>query len=131
MNYALKIFSFAYIIIIMRKAKKMLRAYKYRIHPNEKQRELLEKIFGCVRFYWNKALEIKLKALENKEKIPQVLPSQLKKEYPFLKEVDSLALANSQLQLEKAVKDWLTKKANKPKFKKKKDKHSYTTNNVN
>ncbi|MFN4132682.1 MAG: RNA-guided endonuclease TnpB family protein, partial [Caldimicrobium sp.] len=109
----------------------MLRAYKYRIYPNKKQKELLEKTFGCVRFYWNKALEIKLKALENKEKIPQVLPAQLKKEYEFLKEVDSLALANAQLQLEKAIKDWLSKKTKKPKFKRKKDKQSYTTNNVN
>lgn len=108
----------------------MLRAYKYRIYPNKKQKELLEKTFGCVRFYWNKALEIKLKALENKEKIPQVLPAQLKKEYEFLKEVDSLALANAQLQLEKAIKDWLSKKTKKPKFKRKKDKQSYTTNNV-
>ena len=109
----------------------MLRAYKYRMYPNKKQKELLEKTFGCVRFYWNRALEIKLKALENKEKIPQVLPAQLKKEYEFLKEVDSLALANAQLQLEKAIKDWLSKKTKKPKFKRKKDKQSYTTNNVN
>lgn len=75
----------------------MFRAYKYRIYPNKKQKELLEKTFGCVRFYWNRALEIKLKALGNKEKIPQVLPAQLKKEYEFFKEVDSLALANAQL----------------------------------
>jgi len=53
----------------------MFRAYKYRIYPNKKQKELLEKTFGCVRFYWNRALEIKLKALGNKEKIPQVLPA--------------------------------------------------------
>ncbi|MDN5338574.1 MAG: putative transposase [Thermotogaceae bacterium] len=109
----------------------MLKAYKYRIYPTKSQMELMEKTFGCVRFYWNKALEIKLKALERKEKIPQVLPAQLKKEYEFLKEVDSLALANAQLQFEKAIKDWLSKKTEKPKFKRKKDKQSYTTNNVN
>ncbi len=109
----------------------MLKAYKYRIYPTKSQRQLIEKTFGCVRFYWNKALEIKLKALERREKIPQVLPSKLKKEYEFLREVDSLALANAQLQLEKAIKYWLSKKAEKPKFKRKKDKQTYTTNNVN
>ncbi len=109
----------------------MLKAYKYRIYPSKAQRLLLAKTFGCVRFYWNKALEIKLKALENKEKIPQVLPAALKKEHDFLKEIDSLALANAQLQLERAVSDWFSKKAGKPKLKKKRDKQSYTTNNVN
>jgi len=33
-------------------------------------------------------------------------PAQYKKEYPFLKEVDSLALANAQLNLEKAYKNF-------------------------
>lgn len=74
---------------------------------------MIEKTFGCVRFYWNMALELKPKALENKEKIPQVLPAHLKKDYPFLKEVDSLALANAQLQLEKAIKNWLKDKTHK------------------
>ncbi len=109
----------------------MLKAYKYCIYPNKAQRLLLAKTFGCIRFYWNKTLEIKLKALENKEKIPQVLPAALKKEHDFLKEIDSLALANAQLQLERAVSDWFRKKAGKPKFKRKRDKQSYTTSNVN
>lgn len=111
--------------------EKMLRAYRYRIYPTGNQRQLIEKTFGCVRLYWNKALEMKLKALERGEKIPQVLPAELKKEYEFLREVDSLALANAQLQLEKAIRDWLSKQTEKPKFKRKKDKQSYTTNNVN
>jgi len=33
-------------------------------------------------------------------------PAQYKKEYPFLKEVDSLALSNAQLNLEKAYKNF-------------------------
>lgn len=114
-------------------------AYKYRIYPSEKQKELFEKIFGCVRFYWNKALEIKLKVFEeNKGKpkeerkhIPQVLPSKLKKEYTFLKEIDSLALANAQLNLEKAFDRFFKGKAEKLRFTRKKSRQSYTTNNVN
>ncbi|MEZ0360991.1 MAG: helix-turn-helix domain-containing protein, partial [Hydrogenobacter sp.] len=46
----------------------MLKAYKYRIYPTKSQRQIIEKAFGCVRFYWNNALEIKLKALERGEK---------------------------------------------------------------
>ncbi|MEM5801025.1 MAG: helix-turn-helix domain-containing protein [Candidatus Aenigmatarchaeota archaeon] len=81
----------------------MLKAYKHRIYPNKKQKELMEKTFGCVRFYWNKALEIKLsifkenigKPKEERKSIPQVLPVCLKKDYSFFREVDSLALANA------------------------------------
>ncbi len=117
----------------------MLKAYKYRIYPNKEQREVLEKTFGCVRFYWNKALEIKLsvfkenagKPKEERKPIPQVLPASLKEEYPFLKEVDSLALANAQLNLEKAFREFLKRKRGIPKFKRKKSRQSYTTNNVN
>ena len=59
-------------------------------------------------------------------------PAQYKKEYPFLKEVDSLALANVQLNLEQAYKNFFRDKSTGfPKFKKKKGKQSYTTNNQN
>lgn len=40
----------------------MFKAYKYRLYPNAKQRELLEKHFGCVRFIYNKGLELKSEA---------------------------------------------------------------------
>jgi len=56
-------------------------------------------------------------------------PAQYKKEYPFLKEVDSLALANTQLNLEKAYKNFFRdKKIGFQTFKKKKGYQSYTTN---
>ncbi|MEM3829234.1 MAG: helix-turn-helix domain-containing protein [Conexivisphaerales archaeon] len=95
----------------------MPKAYKYRIYPNSKQRELFEKTFGCVKFYWNKALEIRLSVFrENigkpkgeRKSIPQVLSFSVKREYPFLREVDSLALANAQLNLEKTFKLFLSK----------------------
>jgi putative transposase len=57
-------------------------------------------------------------------------PAKYKKEYSFLKEVDSLALSNAQLNLEKAYKNFFRdKKIGFPKFKKKKGYQSYTTNN--
>ena len=58
-------------------------------------------------------------------------PAQYKKEYPWLKEVDSLALSNAQTNLNKAYKNFFRDKSvGFPKFKSKKtNRHSYTTNN--
>jgi putative transposase len=36
----------------------MFKSYKYRIYPNVKQTVLLAKTFGCVRYFWNKQVEI-------------------------------------------------------------------------
>jgi putative transposase len=104
----------------------MKKAYKYRIYPNKEQQEYFAKNFGCCRFVWNKMLAEKLSAYEKGEPIPRITPTKYK-------EVDSLALANVQLQLEKAFRNHLKnpKHFGVPKFKRKKDKQSYTTNNVN
>ncbi|MCF6095719.1 transposase [Thermovorax subterraneus] len=109
----------------------MLKAYKYRIYPDKAQKEFFEKTFGCCRFVWNKMLEEKLEALRQGKKVPRITPARYKKEYPFLKEVDSLALANVQLQQEKAFRDCFKNPRHFriPTFKRKKDKQSYTTNN--
>jgi len=87
---------------------KQNKAFKFRLYPNKEQKELLEKTFGCVRFVYNQMLAERKAIYETfqddqealrKQKFPT--PAQYKKEYPFLKEVDSLALANAQLNLEK------------------------------
>jgi putative transposase len=87
----------------------MKKAYKYRIYPTKEQQEYFAKTFGCCRFVWNKMLAEKLSAYEKGEPIPRITPAKYKEEFPFLKEVDSLALANVQLQLEKAFKKPLQK----------------------
>lgn len=62
--------------------------------------------------------------------IPVPTPASYKKEYPFLKEADSLALANVQLNLNKAFKSFFNGISGFPKFKAKYDSvQSYTTNN--
>ena len=38
----------------------MNKAYKFRIYPNEEQRILIAKTFGCVRFIYNKMLSDKI-----------------------------------------------------------------------
>ena len=68
---------------------------------------------------------------EEHQKMLQTTPAQYKDEYPYLREVDSLALANVQMQLQQAFKNALSnKKFGYPKFKSKKRcrKASYTTN---
>lgn len=114
----------------------MLKAYKYRIYPNQEQRIYLAKTFGCVRFIYNKMLADRIKSYEeNKDldikNIKYPTPAQYKKEFPWLKEVDSLALANAQMNLDKAYKNFFRDKSvGFPKFKSKKNNyHSFTTNN--
>ncbi|NFV00694.1 IS200/IS605 family element transposase accessory protein TnpB [Clostridium botulinum] len=114
----------------------MLKAYKYRIYPNKEQKLYFAKTFGCTRFIYNKMLTDRIKSYkENKDldikqsKYPT--PAQYKKEFEWLKEIDSLALANAQLNLDKAYKNFFRDKSiGFPKFKSKKSNyHSYTTNN--
>lgn len=114
----------------------MLKAYKYRIYPNEEQKSYLAKTFGCTRFIYNQMLADRIKSYEeNKDldikQIKYPTPAQYKKEFPWLKEVDSLALANAQLNLDKAYKNFFRDKSiGFAKFKSKKNNyHRYTTNN--
>ncbi len=65
------------------------------------------------------------------KKVKHPTPAKYKKEYEWLKEVDSLALANAQLNLDKAYKAFFKGNAKFPKFKSKRHKQSYTTNVVN
>ena len=117
---------------------KQNKAFKFRLYPNKEQQELLAKTFGCVRFVYNKMLaerkEIYEKFKDDKEKLKEQkfpTPAKYKDEFPFLKEVDSLALANAQIHLQNAYKNFFEGRAAFPKFKSKKHKQSYTTNMVN
>jgi putative transposase len=110
----------------------MLRAYKFRLYPNKEQQEYFAKCFGCARFIYNKMLEDKINYYKETGQMLHNTPAQYKKEYPFLREVDSLALANAQLNLEKAYKNFFRDNSiGFPKFKKKKRYQTYTTNNQN
>ena len=109
----------------------MLKSYKFRLYPNKKQQEYFAKCFGCTRFIYNHMLADKIEYYEQTKKMLNNTPAQYKKEYPWLKEVDSLALANAQINLNKAYRNFFRDKSvGFPKFKSKKtNKHSYTTNN--
>jgi len=109
----------------------LLRAYKYRLYPNREQREYFAKCFGCSRFIYNKMLSDKINYYKETGEMLKNTPSQYKKEYEWLREVDSLALANAQLNLDKAYRNFFRDKSvGFPKFKSRKiNKFSYTTNN--
>ena len=74
--------------------------YRFRIYPNKIQQELFAKTFGCVRFVYNRMLSEKKECYEKTGKNLKVTPAKYKAEFPWLKEVDSLALCNAQLHLQ-------------------------------
>ena len=116
----------------------MLKAYKYRLYPNKDQRLYLAKTFGCTRLIYNLMLSERIetynKYKDDKEELKKQkypTPAKYKVDYEFLKEVDSLALANAQMNLDKAYKNFFRDKSvGFPKFKSKKNNRpSFTTNN--
>ena len=109
------------------------KAYKFMIYPNTEQQILFAKTFGCVRFVYNRMLADKIKYYEETGKKLNNTPAQYKKEFEWLKEVDSLALANAQMNLQTAYNNFFrSPKIGFPKFKSKKsNRKSYTTNCVN
>ena len=112
----------------------MNKAIKYRIYPTREQAILFAKTFGCCRKVYNLMLADKIESYQATGKFVAVTPAKYKKEYPYLKEVDSLALANAQMNLQGAFRSCFSKKRKRkngfPKFKSaKKSRKSYTTNN--
>ena len=111
----------------------MLRVYKFRLYPNKEQQEYFAKCFGSTRFIYNQMLADKIEYYKKTGEMLNNTPAQYKEEYSWLKDVDSLALANAQQNLNKAYKNFFRDKSvGFPKFKsKKRNRHSYTTNNQN
>ena len=109
----------------------MLVAYKYRLYPNKEQQEYFSKCFGCVRFIYNRMLSDKIEYYKKTKQKLNNTPAQYKKEFKWLKEVDSLALANAQMNLQTAYNNFFKRpEVGFPKFKSKKNHNcSYTTNN--
>ena len=110
------------------------RAIKYRAYPTTEQSIMFAKTFGCCRKVYNLMLSDKIEGYKLTGKFPTVTPAKYKNDYPYLREVDSLALANKQMDLQKAFRNTFSKSRKKkngfPKFKSAKhSRKSYTTNN--
>ncbi|SNT69724.1 IS200/IS605 family element RNA-guided endonuclease TnpB [Psychrobacter sp. LV10R520-6] len=110
-------------------SKQILKAYKIRLYPTEDQQIFFAKSFGCTRFIWNKMLNDKIEHYRETKTELKNTPAQYKTEFEWLKEVDSLALANVQQNLRSAYSKFFKQGSGFPKFKKKGIKDSYTTNN--
>ena len=124
----------------------MLKGYKYRIYPDERQKEQIAKTFGCTRFVYNYYLALRkdlyntegklMSALDCNNHLNQVLKAD--ENYLWLKEVDKFSLTNAIYNLDSSYQNFYReiKKGNKeqgfPKFKSKKsNRHSYKTNFTN
>ena len=110
------------------------KAIKYRVYPTTEQSIMFAKTFGCCRKVYNLMLSDKIEGYKLTGKFPNVTPAKYKKDYPYLKEVDSLALANKQMDLQAAFRNTFSKSRKKnngfPKFKSAKhSRKAYTTNN--
>ncbi len=116
----------------------MLKAYKYRIYPNNEQKIQIAKTFGCCRFVYNQTLAYrketygKEKKSTSKTDCNNYCNRELKKIYGWLKEVDKFALTNAIYNMDSACQKFFKEHAGYPKFKSKHDSHkSYTTNFTN
>ena len=109
--------------------KQILKAYKVRLYPTIDQQVFFAKSFGCVRFIWNKMLSDKIEHYKETKTTLKNYPAQYKKEFEWLQEVDSLALSKVERHLQKAYQSFFKNGTGFPKFKKKGQRDSYTTNN--
>ena len=115
----------------------MEKAFKYRIYPNKKQTELIQKTFGCTRFVYNYYLNKRKELYENdKTTFTYNMCSKdltkLKKELEWLKEPDKDSLQKTLKDLDMAYQKFFKEYAGYPKFKSKKNRYkSYRTSCTN
>lgn len=115
----------------------MEKAYRYRIYPNKKQKELLAKTFGCCRFVYNHFLNKRIETYQIEQKTLTYNQcsselTKLKSELEWLKEPDKCSLQNALKDMDKAYKNFFRNNAGFPKYKSKKTHcFSYRTNAIN
>jgi len=106
----------------------MFKRYEYRLYPTERQKILLAKHFGCVRFIYNWALDLKIKAYQENEirmscfdLMKEMTVLKKKDEYKWLYEISNPALQQSIRHLDNAFTKFFREKRGFPKFKNKKN----------
>lgn len=113
--------------------------YVYEIYPDKEQITQISKTFGCVRFVYNYYLkqqnnDYKINKLSwNATRWNNHCNQELKKEFPWLRDVDKFSITNALLNLATAHKNcYVDHNARPPSFKSKHaHHHSYTTNMTN
>ncbi len=111
------------------------KAFKFRLVPNKEQRTQISKTLGCCRFLYNQMLEEKQIKYRSNDKTKCKTEKQYKEDFSFLKEVDSISLQQTRIDLKTSYTNFFRKiKAGQPanfRFKSKHNpKHSYRTNNI-
>ena len=132
-----KIYQQVDILVVIMYQKSIKRTYRFRIYPNSSQKELIEKTLGCSRQVYNDFLSMCIESFENdhdfkikKYDLIKLLP-EYKETFPYLKEVDSVAVQQTVIHLYDAYVNFFRHNAEFPKFKKKKNDYGYTTMNIN
>ena len=115
----------------------MLTAYKFRLYPNEEQKEMFSKYFGCSRVVWNKALELResyykeyrndkaKKGLNYCDTARFLRELKQKGEFKWLKEANSQSLQQTLMDLDKAFKAFFKGISKYPKYKRKSNRQSF------
>ena len=115
----------------------MLTAYKFRLYPNNEQKETFSKYFGCNRVVWNKALELRekyykehkddkaKKGLNYYDTAKLIKELKQKEEYKWLKEANSQSLQQVLMDLDKAFKAFFRKISKYPNYRKKSNRQSF------
>jgi putative transposase len=110
---------------------KQKRAYRYRFFPTEEQARILAQTFGCVRYVYNWALNLKTTAYrERQEKLHysdlSAALTAIKKQpdHSWLNEAASVPLQQSLRHLDSAFRNFFEGRAKYPVFKKKHDAQS-------
>ena len=112
----------------------MEKSYKYRIYPNEKQKETISKTFGCCRFVYNQTLAYRKNLYETEKKAmskfdcDKYMVQTLKSQYDWLREVDKFALQRAVFAMDNAYQRFFKLHSGYPKFRSKhNNRRSYTT----
>ena len=95
---------------------KQNKSYKFRIYPNQKQRELISKTFGVCRFVYNHCLAYKKdlynhskKSISKFDLIKDFVQIKKIEEFAWLKEVDSTAIQQTITDLDNAYNNFYRK----------------------
>lgn len=104
------------------------KSYKFRLHPNREQEELIAKHIGCSRWVYNNMLNLKIETYKETGKslskfdLTKNLPILKKEEKTsFLSEVNSQTLTSAIEDLDNAYQRFFKEKKGFPKFKSKHD----------
>ena len=111
------------------------KSYKFRLYPNSKQKEIINKTLGCTRFIYNYYLNKKQTIYKEQNKniscyeCIKDIPN-LYNERPYLKEIDSMSLRCSLFDLDNAYNKFFKENKGYPKYKSRHNKNSYRTNMI-